>query len=69
MIERSAVCPHVGCVVAWKPLEGCWDCPATAPSSPLTAGWINGPATADLAEIEHHQVRPENAKDRRRARS
>jgi len=23
----SAVCPHMGCIVAWNDAEGAWDCP------------------------------------------
>lgn len=27
LVERSATCTHVGCLVHWNPLERCWDCP------------------------------------------
>jgi glycine/D-amino acid oxidase-like deaminating enzyme/nitrite reductase/ring-hydroxylating ferredoxin subunit len=52
LVERSAVCPHVGCVVAWNPLEACWDCPCHGSQFSADGRVINGPATADLAPVE-----------------
>jgi Rieske Fe-S protein len=60
LIERSAVCPHVGCVVAWNGLEGCWDCPCHGSQFAADGRVINGPATSDLAELAEEHVRPDS---------
>ena len=60
VIERSAVCPHIGCVVAWNKLEGCWDCPCHGSQFAADGRVINGPATSDLAEIKEERVRPDS---------
>jgi Rieske Fe-S protein len=50
--ERSAVCPHMGCIVAWNPLERCWDCPCHGSQFAPDGTAINGPAVKPLARIE-----------------
>jgi hypothetical protein len=67
--ERSAVCPHVGCVVAWNRLEGCWDCPCHGSQFAADGRVINGPATSDLAEVEEQHVRPASPVAHRPGRS
>jgi nitrite reductase/ring-hydroxylating ferredoxin subunit len=61
VVERSAVCPHVGCVVAWNKLEGCWDCPCHGSQFAADGRVINGPATSDLAEIKEDHANPGSA--------
>jgi len=49
--ERSAVCPHMGCVVTWNSLEHTWDCPCHGGRYGCRDGHlINGPAVTGLSE-------------------
>ncbi|RJQ23067.1 MAG: FAD-dependent oxidoreductase [Nitrospiraceae bacterium] len=49
--ERSALCPHLGCIVSWNKLEKTWDCPCHGSSFNRYGGIIKGPANSDL-EVE-----------------
>ena len=46
--ERSAICPHLGCVVRWNHTEGSWDCPCHGSRFDPLGKVINGPAISDL---------------------
>lgn len=50
--RRSAICPHLGCVVSWNACERTWDCPCHGSKFAAEGRVYNGPANSDLAEVD-----------------
>lgn len=46
--RRSAVCPHLGCIVAWNAAESSWDCPCHGSRFDCRGKLLHGPANSDL---------------------
>ena len=52
IVERSAICTHVGCIVHWNGFEKCWDCPCHGSQFLPDGTVLNGPAIRPLSKVE-----------------
>ena len=51
--SRSAVCPHLGCIVRWNSWEQSWDCPCHGSRFDAEGKTVlNAPALGGLTEVE-----------------
>ena len=52
VIQRSAICTHIGCIVHWNTFEKCWDCPCHGSHFSPAGDVLNGPALTSLAKVD-----------------
>jgi len=49
---RSAICPHLGCMVSFNSAEKSWDCPCHGSRFGICGDVLHGPANTPLGEVE-----------------
>ncbi len=52
VIQLSAVCPHLGCIVHWNEAETSWDCPCHGSRFDTSGKVLAGPAETPLKSLD-----------------
>ncbi|WP_084802742.1 FAD-dependent oxidoreductase [Halorientalis sp. IM1011] len=63
LYTRSAVCPHLGCLVEWNDGERSWDCPCHGSRFDVDGTVLDAPAVQELEPVDVRPTRTE--RDRR----
>lgn len=59
LIVKSAVCPHMGCIVQFNSAEQSWDCPCHGSRFAVTGEVLEGPSLEPLASISGNKGKVE----------
>jgi glycine/D-amino acid oxidase-like deaminating enzyme/nitrite reductase/ring-hydroxylating ferredoxin subunit len=65
--EFSAVCPHLGGIVAWNATEKTWDCPCHGSRFDVSGRVLNGPAIGGLEPVNESEKNDEAFRRRKNA--